>query len=97
MRWCRNSKVTDLIPLHWFAVVASIAGAALLAMNLSWSRWAYPLFLIGSIILLVIAVQTNDTPDVLMWTVYTFFNVIGIWRWFTVKKPTMRISPKVVP
>lgn len=68
--------------LHWIGVISQIAGAAILAINVPWSRWAYPLFLIGSVILLILTSLANDEPDVLMWGMYTTLNVLGLYRWF---------------
>ena len=58
-----------------------IIGCVILALNLSWSGWAYPPMLGGSVLWLVIAIFTFDGALCALNVAFVVINIIGISRW----------------
>ncbi len=67
--------------LKTIGVACGIAGALIVALNLSWSGWGFVVFLVSSLSLLWAAARMREWKLELLFVAYTIVNVIGIWRW----------------
>jgi hypothetical protein len=62
----------------WGAVI----GAILLALNLTWSGWAYVPFLISNIATVHLLRQSNSPKVIEMQSIFFIIvNIVGIFRW----------------
>ena len=72
--------------LFWFelfSAVFGVIGALAIALNLEISKYGYFLFLISSLSSLGIGHLTKLRSVVILGYMYTFTNLIGIYRWFS--------------
>ena len=69
--------------LEWIGAASGLAGALVLALNLSWSGAGFALFLVSSLALVVAARRDGSTPRVVLFAGYTAINLIGVLRWMT--------------
>lgn len=67
--------------LAWFGSLCGIAGAMLLAANVSFSGYGYIFFFASSVSLLVWAALDNHPHQAIMQLVFTCINLVGAWRW----------------
>lgn len=68
--------------MAWFVVCMNIAGTLLMALNIPQSRYAYPILLVSSLLLLLAAIRERNYPNTLLWSSFGVINMIGIYRWF---------------
>ncbi|MGN6849577.1 MAG: PRC-barrel domain containing protein [Sphingomicrobium sp.] len=70
-------------PISWFATVATIIAALIVASNLGPrpTGYGFIIFAIGSVAWFVVGLRTNQPA--LIWTdsVLTLLNLFGVWRW----------------
>ena len=77
-------KIPDAVWIRvaeWVGVAGGIAGAVLIAANVSISGWAYVPFLIGSVLLLIVFHMRRRWAQVALWAAYTIINILGLYRW----------------
>lgn len=67
--------------LKWTGTVLQIIGAAVLALNVSWSGLAFLPMLAGAFIWLTIATVIGDGPLALLNLTFVAINIVGISRW----------------
>lgn len=77
--------------IEWIAAITGIAGAILLAANVSWSRYGFVLFLCSSITWSWVAYTTVQPALLANQVVFMAINLLGIWRWLL--QPSLR-SPR---
>lgn len=58
-----------------------IIGALLMASNVSWSGLAYPIWLMSSLSFSAFGLRRGYYGLLLLQTVFTVVNLIGLWRW----------------
>jgi nicotinamide riboside transporter PnuC len=66
---------------EWIGAAVGIIGAIAIALNVSWSKWGFVLFLISNILIGVYAYAANATGVLVMQVVYAAINVVGLYRW----------------
>lgn len=74
-------KAPVVLALEWGGAILSILGAALLALNIAISPWAYILYTISSILLLAWALHQRAYGIVTQNLIFTIINIVGIYRW----------------
>lgn len=74
--------------IEWFAAGSGIAGAVLLASNVSLSRYGFVLFLVSSITWSWVAYTTVQPALFANQAVFMAINLLGIWRWLL--QPSLR-------
>jgi hypothetical protein len=65
----------------WTGTILQASGCLLLALNLSYSGWAFPIMLAGSSIWLLIATVEGEVALAALNLFFSATNLIGIWRW----------------
>lgn len=69
--------------MKWLGTAFQLAGCIILALNVPWSGWAFPLMLYGSLTWLGVAIRTDDDALAGLNLAFTAINALGIWRWLT--------------
>ena len=77
----RSQNMKPLIVLDWIGAIGGAVGALMLALKVSWSGWAYPVLLIFTGVMLVVALLRRRWPYVTLFVAFTCINVVGIYRW----------------
>jgi hypothetical protein len=67
---------------EWLSVGLLLIGATLLALNLSFTKWAFPLLGVARLWLTIIMYKKKDHPMFIMNLFYFIVDIIGIIRWF---------------
>jgi len=67
--------------MKWCATALQIVGALMLAANVSWSGWAYPPLLVGSILWMWIGFAQKEHALGVLNATFTVINIVGIVRW----------------
>ncbi len=67
--------------IEWFGSITGIIGAVWLSLNIPTSRWAYPVFLLSSLGLMLWAFLLNYQGILWQQSVFTVINLVGIYRW----------------
>ena len=75
------SRPFCLAMLKWSGMFYNVVGAIILAVNLPFSKWAFILYLLGSLTWCAVAYLMKEKALLLQNLIYTILNVIGICRW----------------
>lgn len=67
---------------EWVSVALLLFGATLLALNLSFTKWAFPILGIARLWLTILMYRKKDYPMLTMNFFYFIVDIIGIIRWF---------------
>jgi hypothetical protein len=67
---------------EWASVILLLTGATLLALNISSTKWAFPILGTARIWLSVLMYKRKDWPLFIMNFFYVIVDIIGIIRWF---------------
>ena len=67
---------------EWVSVALLLLGAPLLALNLSFTKWAFPILGIARLWLTILMYRKKDYPMLTMNFFYFIVDIIGIIRWF---------------
>ncbi len=70
--------------LKWTGTAAGIAGATVIALNLSISGWGFVLFLVSSVSWTVAGLRMREQSLVALQAAFTAINLLGIYRWLIV-------------
>jgi len=70
--------------LEWSGALLGVSAALLLALNVPLSAWAYVLYLLSSLCLMVWAYWQKAYGLVFQNLVFVAINVLGIYRWLIV-------------
>ncbi|MDH5327636.1 MAG: hypothetical protein OEY58_19455 [Gammaproteobacteria bacterium] len=73
--------MSTILVVEWFASLATVAGAGLLAFNCRYSAWGWLFFLIANILWLTYGYLSSDMAISLQTMVLTGTSIIGIYRW----------------
>lgn len=65
----------------WAAAGCGITGSMLIALNIPISGWAFVVFLFSSSLWIVASLLMREHAILAEATVYTFINLLGIYRW----------------
>ena len=79
MKYNRHDEVNSA--LKWTGTLSGIAGALLLASNISESPWGFVLFAVSSVCWGAAGVIMREPSLMLLHSVFLTINFIGIWRW----------------
>lgn len=71
----------NTVVLEWFGSIVAILGAVMMASNTRFSPWAYPVWLLSSIVLIVVCLASSHNGLALREAVFTVINALGLWRW----------------
>lgn len=66
----------------WASVALLLTGATLLALNISSTKWAFPILLVSRLWLSTLMFKRKDWPMFVMNVFYVLVDIIGIIRWF---------------
>ena len=69
--------------LGWIGAGFGVIGAILLSLNISYSGYGYIFFVISSSILVVWSIAEKQYHQLIMQTIFTLINCIGIVRWLS--------------
>lgn len=64
--------------LPWVLTIISILGVILNAYK---NIWCWPIWTLGNIGWCYISIKRNDYPQIIIWIVFTFFNILGWYQW----------------
>ena len=67
---------------EWISVVLLLIGATLLALNISSTKWAFPILAAARLWLTILMYKKKDYPMLVMNFFYFIVDIIGIIRWF---------------
>ena len=67
--------------VEWVGSASGIAGTVLIASNTKHSKWGWPLWIVSSVSLVVVANLQGLMGIQTQQLVYTGFNLWGVWRW----------------
>lgn len=67
--------------LEWVGSLCGIGGALLMARNTRQSPFAYPLWIVSSIALVLFSLATEHRGLLLQQITFTGINLLGLYRW----------------
>ena len=67
---------------EWISVALLLIGALLLALNISSTKWAFPILAVSRLWLTVLMYRKKDYPMLTMNFFYFLVDIVGIIRWF---------------
>ncbi len=67
---------------EWISVALLLIGALLLALNISSTKWAFPILAVSRLWLTILMYRKKDYPMLTMNFFYFLVDIIGIIRWF---------------
>lgn len=67
---------------EWISVLLLLIGATLLALNISSTKWAFPILAVARLWLTILMYKKKDYPMLTMNFFYFIVDIIGIVRWF---------------
>ena len=67
---------------EWISVALLLIGATLLALNISSTKWAFPILATARLWLTMLMYRKKDYPMLTMNFFYFIVDIIGIIRWF---------------
>jgi hypothetical protein len=67
---------------EWISVALLLIGALLLALNISSTKWAFPILAVSRLWLTILMYKKKDYPMLTMNFFYFLVDIIGIIRWF---------------
>lgn len=71
----------EALALEWCTTLVGSAGALILAMNRTYSKWGWVLFLLANSIGFAWAVHTEHWGFVLQNSIFGITSIVGIRRW----------------
>lgn len=67
---------------EWISVLLLLIGATLLALNISSTKWAFPILASSRLWLAILMYKKKDYPMLTMNFFYFIIDIVGIVRWF---------------
>jgi hypothetical protein len=67
---------------EWISVFLLLIGATLLALNISSTKWAFPILASARLWLTLLMYKKKDYPMLTMNFFYFIVDIVGIIRWF---------------
>jgi len=67
--------------LEWIGSLTGIVGAVMMASNTKASPWAYMIWIIASVTMLVFALVKGHSGLALQQACFTLINTVGLYRW----------------
>jgi hypothetical protein len=65
----------------WIGTVTGVTGGITIALNISYSKYAFLVFLISSCCWLIQGIKNKDKALIILNTVFMAIDLIGIYRW----------------
>ncbi len=79
----KNQKTMEKKNLQeWISVFLLLIGATLLALNISSTKWAFPILASARLWLTLLMYKKKDYPMLTMNFFYFIVDIVGIIRWF---------------
>jgi hypothetical protein len=79
----KNKKTMEKKNLQeWISVFLLLIGATLLALNISSTKWAFPILASARLWLTLLMYKKKDYPMLTMNFFYFIVDIVGIIRWF---------------
>ena len=79
----KNQKTMEKKNLQeWISVFLLLIGATLLALNISSTKWAFPILASARLWLTLLMWKKRDYPMLTMNFFYFIVDIVGIVRWF---------------
>lgn len=67
--------------LEYGGAIAGVAGTLMISSNTRWSRWAWPVWVLSSTAVAIVAGTNGLYGIAAMQTIYTVINLFGGYRW----------------
>ena len=67
--------------LKWFATFMFVLAGVLISLNIEQSKWAFPLFALGHIIVLCVFLRLKDKPMIFQNSFFLTIDLLGIYQW----------------
>jgi len=67
--------------IKWVATIMFVCAGTLISLNIEISKWAFPLFTLGHIILIPIFWKQRDMPLVTQNFFFLLIDLLGVYRW----------------
>ena len=65
----------------WFGTVCGVAGAIIIALNLGVVAYGFAFFLVSSVLWGAVGLIQREPSLVVLQSVFTVVDVLGLWRW----------------
>lgn len=75
-------KMISFNTLKWLASGIGFTGAMTIALNTEYSKYAFMIFIISSIIWMYAGYRQKDWPLVFLNVGFFIVDIVGIYRWF---------------
>ena len=69
--------------LSWIALTLSITGIILNAKKII---YCWPVWIISDIFWIVVETHNNNLPQIILWFIFLFFNLYGLYCWSNERK-----------
>ena len=67
--------------LKWFATFMFVLAGVLISLNVEQSKWAFPLFASGHMIVLFVFLKLKDKPMIFQNSFFLSIDLLGIYQW----------------
>jgi hypothetical protein len=67
--------------LKWFATFMFVLAGVLISLNVEQSKWAFPLFALGHMIVLFVFLKLKDKPMIFQNSFFLSIDLLGIYQW----------------
>lgn len=67
--------------MKWFATLMFVFAGTLISFNIPESKYAFPLFATGHLIVLGVFLRLKDKPMIFQNSFFLCIDIFGIWQW----------------
>jgi hypothetical protein len=67
---------------NWTGSIVSVIAAIILALNISISALAFPIYILGNILWILGSLKEKNIPIILQSSIFVLINILAIFRWF---------------
>lgn len=76
--------MTSLVVLGYIAAFISLIG---IILNARKNIWCWPVWTVSNFLWITYSGIQGDVPYIILWIVFTIFNLYGWWQWSRDRKP----------
>ncbi len=73
--------INNMERMKWIATFMFVCAGVLISLNLEQSKWAFPLFALGHIIVLCVFLRLKDKPMIFQNSFFLTIDLLGIYQW----------------